>query len=82
MPIYEYRCQACGNRFEQLILRSTTPACPSCQSHDLERLISLFAVDSDVTRTIASAAGRRRNLQNRRDRNDADIAYHKKHDEH
>jgi putative FmdB family regulatory protein len=82
MPIYEYACQACGIRFEQLILRSDTPECPSCQSRNLERLISLFAVDSDATRTIASAAGRRRSVQNRRDRNDADIAYHRKHDEH
>ena len=82
MPIYEYECRACGHRFEQLILYSNAPECPSCQSHDLERLISLFAVDSESTRTQASDAGRRRNLQGQRDRNDADISYHKKHDDH
>lgn len=82
MPIYEYKCQACGHRFEQLILHSSTPECPSCQSRELERLISMFAVDSDGTRTLASTAGRRRNVQNRRDQNDADITYHKKHDDH
>ena len=82
MPIYEYECRGCGHRFEQLILYSSTPQCPACQSEDLERLISLFAVDSDSTRTLSSQAGRRRGAQNRRDRNDAEIAYHKKHDEH
>ena len=58
MPIYEYECRACGHRFEQLILHASTPECPSCQSHDLERLISLFAVDSESTRGLASDAGR------------------------
>ena len=82
MPIYEYECRACRHRFEQLILYSNTPECPSCQSHDLERLISLFAVDSEGTRTQASDAGRRRSGQNRRDQNDADISYHKSHDDH
>ena len=82
MPIYEYECRACGHRFEQLILRANTPECPSCQSHDLERLISLFAVDSESTRGLASDAGRRRSGQDSRDRNDADISYHKKHDDH
>ena len=65
MPIYEYECRACGHRFEQLILHANTPECPSCQSHDLERLISLFAVDSEGTRGLASDAGRRRSGQDR-----------------
>jgi len=82
MPIYEYECRACGHRFEQLILHSCTPECPACQGQDLERLISLFAVDSETTRTLSSTAGQERNSQTRRDRNDAEIAYHKKHDEH
>lgn len=82
MPIYEYRCRGCGQRFEQLIIHSTTPECPACQGRDLERLISLFAVDSETTRGTALKAGQRRNAQVTRDRNDAEIAYHKKHDDH
>jgi putative FmdB family regulatory protein len=55
MPIYEYRCRACEHRFEQLVLPSSTPtdegvACPSCRGRNLERLLSLFAVESHGTR--------------------------------
>ncbi len=82
MPIYEYQCRGCGHRFEQLILHSTTPECPSCQGHDLERLISMFAVDSETTRSSALKAGRQKSGQITRERNDAEIAYHKKHDDH
>lgn len=82
MPIYEYQCRACGRRFEQLILHSTTPECPGCQGHDLERLISLFAVDSDSTRSTALKAGKQRRAQITREHNDAEIAYHRKHDDH
>ena len=82
MPIYEYECRACRHRFEQLIMHSTTPECPSCHGRDLERLVSLFGVDSDATRGSALKDGKRRQAQTTRDRNDADIAYHRKHDDH
>jgi putative FmdB family regulatory protein len=44
MPIYEYRCRACDERFEELV-RSSGPAvaCPSCGTADVERLLSVFA---------------------------------------
>lgn len=48
MPIYEYQCHKCGNEFELLILKgSPAPACPSCQSEDIEQLLSGFAVSSE-----------------------------------
>jgi putative FmdB family regulatory protein len=48
MPIYEYQCRKCANEFELLILKgSPTPACPGCQSEDIEQLLSGFAVSSD-----------------------------------
>lgn len=45
MPIFEYRCRACGAQFEK-ILRSDREAvvCEHCQSRKLERLLSVFAV--------------------------------------
>jgi putative FmdB family regulatory protein len=50
MPIFEYRCTACDSQFELLILGGgAAPACPSCGSTLLERLISMFAVSSDGT---------------------------------
>ena len=60
MPIYEYRCSACGSTFEALVRPPTPAACPSCQSQDLERLLSPFAVNSETTRASAMKAGRRR----------------------
>jgi putative FmdB family regulatory protein len=44
MPIYEYRCPSCDERFEELV-RSSGPAgaCPSCGTADVERLLSVFA---------------------------------------
>lgn len=51
MPIHEYTCASCGSEFEILILANSPPArCPSCDSHDLERVVSGFAVSSEGTR--------------------------------
>src|SRR5918996_5352223 len=46
MPIYEYRCKACGRSFTFLYgvsRNSRDPACPACQGKDLARLISRVA---------------------------------------
>ncbi len=46
MPIFEYRCRECHERFERLLprARSAAPACPRCAGHEVERLMSTFAV--------------------------------------
>ena len=56
MPIYEYACRDCGTRFEKIVYRSTTQECPSCNSGDLERLLSTFAVASSSSSTGMSAS--------------------------
>ncbi len=46
MPIYEYVCQDCGNKFEKLIrsrLTSTEPACPTCGSGQTFKALSAFS---------------------------------------
>lgn len=44
MPIYEYRCDGCGEEFEVLAASSKAkPACPKCSSRKLERKFSTFA---------------------------------------
>ena len=42
MPIYEYRCDACGHELEALQKISDAPLtlCPECKADDLRRLIS------------------------------------------
>ena len=43
MPIYEYRCGACGHEFEEWQKMSDKPVrkCPSCQARKVERLVSV-----------------------------------------
>jgi putative FmdB family regulatory protein len=52
MPIYEYRCEACGKRSSTLLASysSPDPACPHCGKPALRRLVSTFATtgSSDV----------------------------------
>ena len=43
MPIYSYRCSACGSEFEQLVRSDTKVACPECQGRKLDRLLSVTA---------------------------------------
>jgi putative FmdB family regulatory protein len=60
MPIYEYSCKGCGHQFEMLVLPRTRPACPSCASEELEKLISMPAVKSDSTHALALKAAKKR----------------------
>lgn len=46
MPIFEYRCEGCGNAFEALVRSSTQPACPQCGSAQIDKQLSVFATAS------------------------------------
>src|SRR5258708_8862121 len=48
MPIYEYRCEACGKRSTSLLpsYSSPDPPCPHCGKPALRRLVSTFATVS------------------------------------
>ena len=54
MPIYEYRCQAC-TKLTSFFLRSINneleAACSHCQSKDMERRMSSFALGKTATNT-------------------------------
>ena len=68
MPIYEYECKSCGHQFEQVVLPKSTPACPSCHGKDLERQLSMFAVDSDATRKANLRSGKKHAAKTTRDK--------------
>ena len=83
MPIYEYQCRACKHQFEALVRLSDTPTCPQCRSADLERMISLFAVESDGSRRLAVNAARQRHAKMSKEKAQAEHEYDRKlHDEH
>lgn len=55
MPLFDFRCRACGHAFETLVRAGTEPACPNCAARDLERLVSLTAPQGTSRQIIASA---------------------------
>lgn len=62
MPIYEYRCAACGKRSSRLWLRLPTAAdeaslaCPACGASRLARAMSRFASPKSGQRRLESLA--------------------------
>jgi putative FmdB family regulatory protein len=48
MPLYEFVCRGCGHRFEELTSGSSAVLCPRCQSEDLQRQFSVFAIGRGV----------------------------------
>ncbi len=50
MPIYEYRCEDCGTKFEKLVRRSADAdalECPSCGKNHLQQELSTFAAHAN-----------------------------------
>jgi putative FmdB family regulatory protein len=50
MPIYEYKCQDCGSKFEKLVRRSDDAdalECPSCGKKHLNQELSTFAAHAN-----------------------------------
>ena len=56
MPIYEYACKGCGQRFEALVTGSIKAHCPACQSEELDRMLSVFAVGASGKKSTFSEA--------------------------
>lgn len=52
MPIFEYICRDCHHQFETLVTADRRPVCPTCQSQQLDKQLSVFAVS---TRSHASS---------------------------
>jgi putative FmdB family regulatory protein len=73
MPIYEYECEKCGCRFDELIaVDAPVPPCPECGAEQARRLISSFgppgrqprgaSVRSDESRRGEREAGHQERL--------------------
>jgi len=79
MPMYEFICRACETGFERLLRHSEMPLCPACQSPDVERCYSTFAVNSDGTRAVSLNKARRANSKEVRDKQVADAETYLSH---
>jgi putative FmdB family regulatory protein len=58
MPIYEYKCDDCGTKFEKLVRRSTETSeleCPSCGKNHLKQEFSTFAAHANGAPKAAEA---------------------------
>ncbi|HEC74450.1 MAG TPA: zinc ribbon domain-containing protein [Methylophaga aminisulfidivorans] len=66
MPLYEYRCDACGHEFEALqkISDEVLVDCPSCAASQLRKLVSAagFRLKGDGWYETDFKTGNKRNL--------------------
>lgn len=61
MPIYEFQCASCGERFEELSPAGTESAdCPACGTAGAERKLSGFAFSRQPT------GGQQRRMEDKR----------------
>lgn len=61
MPIYEFECGRCGERFEGLVPQGTGSAvCPACGTAGAERRFSAFGLSRQPT------ANQRRRMEDKR----------------
>ena len=81
MPIYEYSCKKCENRFELFIRGEMTPACPECESEELERLLSLPRVHSEARKDRSLRAARKRDAKQGNERVQTQREYELAHDD-
>jgi putative FmdB family regulatory protein len=73
MPVYEFECEECGSRFDELVaVDASPPPCPRCASVRVRRMFSALAppgrqprgakVRSDESRRGEREAGHRERL--------------------
>lgn len=53
MPLFDFECKSCEHQFEALVSEKRKPACPECESRELEKLLTSFAVGSSSLQTPA-----------------------------
>lgn len=75
MPIYDFKCRACGHVFEELVKLGQTPDCPECGGNDLETLISLPAISTETSRKRSAGAARQRADKMRTEQKHAQAEY-------
>jgi putative FmdB family regulatory protein len=63
LPLYDFRCRRCGERFEEFARAGTSVPCPACGAPGAERLLTPFA--GPFTTAPRGLAARRSNAERR-----------------
>jgi putative FmdB family regulatory protein len=63
VPLYDFRCRSCGERFEALTKVDGRPDCPVCGASEPDRLLGSFAGPFKIG--VRGAAARRSNAVRR-----------------
>jgi putative FmdB family regulatory protein len=75
MPIYEFLCEACGQRFEGLVAAGTeAQACPRCGAERAGRVFSAQAVPFALVKTPREARKQERRNAKLRESTKADFS--------
>jgi putative FmdB family regulatory protein len=57
MPIYEYLCDDCGERYEQIVMsKSQAIACPKCASRKRTLQLSVFSAPANGNKSSADSS--------------------------
>ena len=54
MPLFEFQCSTCEMHFEDLVSRDETPRCPKCESKQVKKKLSVFAVSGGGAREASA----------------------------
>jgi putative FmdB family regulatory protein len=57
MKLYDFQCNGCGRRFEELVRQVADARCPSCSSSDVARQLSAFSVGGGRSEPAQKNAG-------------------------
>jgi putative FmdB family regulatory protein len=80
MPIFEYECVECEQRFEHLERAGSLVAtCPSCGAEHVQRLVSLCAVSSESSRAANLGAAHQRASAKRQEKQRSEHSLHHDH---
>ena len=71
MPLHDFKCPACGHRFEELVKVGASPACPKCGAAPAERQSSFSAAISTASTRERALAGARRKASGVKQEQDA-----------
>ena len=58
MPVFEYKCNNCKEKFDLLVFgQDTNVTCPKCGSENVQKLISAFASQGAADNSSHSCGG-------------------------